>query len=89
MSLEAPVLALYATPDKKWSPLVVTQVAIDRTSRHIMQRIGCTIMCTNARIIDDEIMMGAGLPGHTTENRAVHSTWERGECVFPARYGSG
>ena len=54
-----------------------------------MQRIGCTIMCTNARIIDDEITMGTGLPGHTTENRAIHSTWERGECVFPARYGSG
>ena len=68
-----------------------TQGAIDRASRHIMQRIGCTIMCTNARIIDDEITMGAGLPGHMwcahncqcllSENRAVHSTWERGECA--------
>jgi len=26
-----------------------------------MQRIGCTIMCTNDRFIDDEITMGAGL----------------------------
>ena len=56
------------------SPRGCTQVTINRTSRHIMQHIGCTIMCTNARIIDDEMTMGAGLLGHTTENRAVHST---------------
>jgi len=64
-----------------------SQGAINRAARHIMQRIGCSVMCNNARIIDDAIMRGDGLPGHTSKNRAVHSTWERGECVYPARFG--
>jgi hypothetical protein len=25
--------------------------------------------------------------GHTASNSDVHSTWERGECIYPARYG--
>ena len=32
-------------------------------------------------------MYGNGLPGHTASNRAVHSSWEHAECVYPAGYG--
>ena len=64
-----------------------SQGAINRASRHIMQRIGSTVMRCNARIIDEAIMYGDGLPGHNASNRAVHSSWEHGECVYPAGYG--
>ena len=64
-----------------------SQGAINRATRHIMQRIGSTVMRCNARIIDEAIMYGDGLPGHTASNKLVHSSWEHGECVYPAGYG--
>ena len=32
-------------------------------------------------------MYGNGLPGHTASKRAVHSSWEHAECVYPAGFG--
>ena len=64
-----------------------SQGAINRATRHIMQRIGSTVMRCNASIIDEAIMYGDGLPGHNASNREVHSTWEHAECVYPAGYG--
>ena len=58
---------------------------IVRASRHIRQRIGCSVMRVNAEAILDALKQGGGRPGLTAANRAKHSDWKKGEGVSPAR----
>ena len=64
-----------------------TAAAIGRATRNIMQRIGCTIMGSNAKTIADAMRKGGAIPGHTKENRVKHSRWKHWEGVYPASRG--